>query len=106
MMWIQALTSLALTLALLVGGAWAFRRWGNKLGLSMAAGTPRIVVREAHRLNTTTTLHLVAVDGTEHLIATSGNQASLIATLPDAPSQPAMKKASPTPAKRAKVRGV
>ena len=100
---LHALGSLALTLALLLGAVWAYQNLGPRLQLWLKQPgrarwqlplppPPRLVVKESRRLSPTTTLHLVALDNTEHLIAVTNAQTTVI----HAQTAPASK---PKPAK-------
>lgn len=81
---IRALAALAATLGLLLTLAWAYRRYGKQLGLPQNQNNSRIHAVESKRLDAHTTLHLVRVDGTEHLIATTAAQTTVISTHPAA----------------------
>lgn len=90
----RAVASLCVTLGLMVLLAWAWRRYGqpfsHKLGLAGQAAVPtnRLTVLETKRLTPTTTLHLIRDGDTEHLLATTAAQTTLIHTRPAAPSTP------------------
>ena len=83
MLALQAFSALALTLALLVGCAWAFKTFGHRLGLNTTTPTTkRLKIIEKTTLNPQTTLHLVQLDDTEHLLATTAAQTTVISSHP------------------------
>jgi flagellar biogenesis protein FliO len=97
----RVVSAFVLCVALALLGAWAIRaRFQGKAPLSGLFKLPvsvrperRLLLRETLRLNPQTNLSIVACDGRELLIATSGNDVKLLETLPtpkdkaaDAPS--------------------
>lgn len=93
----QALLALAATLALMLGAVWLVRRFGPQWGLPLLPARPtkqpRLKLTETLRLSPTLTLHLVQLDDTEHLIATSGTHvSSLGSTAVQQPPSPAASK--------------
>jgi flagellar biogenesis protein FliO len=86
---IQALTSLAATLALLLGCAWAWKRWGSQIAPGFAAGGSllpaakrrRMMVQESLRLGPNATLYMVEIDGETHVIAVNAGQTSLLTSV-------------------------
>lgn len=83
---LRALASLCATLGLIILLAWVWRRYGqpfsHKLGLTQSSESvaPRLMILESKRLSQTTSLHLVKDGDTEHLIATTAAQTTLIST--------------------------
>jgi flagellar biogenesis protein FliO len=79
---IRAVASLSFTLALIVLVGWAWKRYGQ--GVTTTLTAPRTASRlrktESLRLSQTTTLHLIQLDDTEHLIATTGQQTTVLHT--------------------------
>jgi flagellar biogenesis protein FliO len=84
---LRALISLCITLGLLVILAWAWKRWGS--GFKLPTPSSRLSVIETKRLSAQTTLHLIKLDDTEHLIATTPTGTTILQT---STSQPANKK--------------
>lgn len=83
---LRALLSLVATLSFMLLLAWGWRRFGHRLGLPGTLIAPRPAKRlqalETLRLNPHTTLHIVKHDDTEHLIATTAAQTTIIHTRP------------------------
>jgi flagellar biogenesis protein FliO len=79
---IRAIVSLSVTLGLIVLVGWVWKNYGQTFiaFTPKAKTTPRLNVLESRKLNPTTTLHLVRHDDTEHLIATTSAQTTLIST--------------------------
>lgn len=78
---LRAITSLAVTLALVVLAGWVVRRYGltfNRVAIKKAE--TRLNVQETKRLNQHTTLHLVRNGDEEHLLATTAAQTTVIST--------------------------
>lgn len=76
---LRAITSLAVTLALVVLAGWVVRHYGLSFRPARAAqGT--IHVQETKRLNQHTTLHRITCGDDEHLIATTAAQTTVIST--------------------------
>jgi flagellar biogenesis protein FliO len=82
---IRSLLALVFTLAFMLVLAWAARRYGGRLGMPATAGERarhRLQLLESKRLNQHLTLHLVQLDDTEHLLASTATSTSLITTNP------------------------
>lgn len=93
---LRMLASLAVTLGLMLLLALFYKRYGTPFATPPARRTePRLNVLETKRLNPTTTLYLVRHDTTEHLLAVTNGQTTLISTTPISPkhSKPAKVKA-------------
>ncbi len=81
--YLRALGALALVLALLLGAAYALRRWGGAipgLALPTAGTTRRLGVVETLTLSPRARLMIVKRDGTEHLILLGPDNAQVIET--------------------------
>ncbi len=76
---LRAITSLALTLALVVLAGWVVRRYGLNVKTAKPT-TSQLGVLETKRLNQHTTLHLVRHGDDEHLLATTAAQTTVIST--------------------------
>ncbi len=78
---LRAITSLAVTLALVVLAGWLVRRYGLSFGkVASKQAEGRLTVLETKRLNQHTTLHRVRNGDEEHLIATTAAQTTVIST--------------------------
>lgn len=76
---VRAVAALGLTLGLLLGGAWLARRYGWNGQLPTPTKSPkRIQILEKTALTPQTSLHLVKLDDTEHLLAVSAAQTTVI----------------------------
>ncbi|MBI1308847.1 MAG: flagellar biosynthetic protein FliO [Proteobacteria bacterium] len=90
----QAIAALAVTLGLLFTAAWVVRHYGLGLKLPARRAPGQMQLVEKLPLNAQTTLHLVQVKGSQHLIATTAQNATLLATLPGSGNKPKTKKNS------------
>ncbi len=86
---LRMLASLAVTLGLMLLLALAYKRYGTPFATPQAKRTePRLTVLETKRLNPTTTLYLIQQDTTEHLLAVTNGQTTVISTTPASQSKP------------------
>lgn len=94
---LRAVLSLCATLGLIVLCGWVWRTYGQNWNWPRPAVPParRLQVLETRRLNQHTTLHLVRLDHTELLLATTAAQTTLITSLN--PATPAGKSAKVKP---------
>ena len=82
---VRMLASLSVTLGLMFLLAWAYRRFGNPFQHAPKKATEsRLTVLESARLTPTTTLYLVKDGTTEHLLAVTGAQTTVIRSTPAA----------------------
>lgn len=75
---LRAIVSLSVTLGLIVLLGWAWKRYGQPFGKALAPKLQRLDIIETKRLNQHTTLHLVQDGDTEHLIASTSSQTTLL----------------------------
>jgi len=83
---LRMLASLAVTLGLMLLFALAYKRYGTPFAnTSLKRTEPRLNVLESKRLNPTTTLYLVQHDATEHLLAVTNGQTTVISSTTTSP---------------------
>lgn len=89
--------ALAAVIGLMVGGAWALRRFGARAGFGPLAGKRRLAIVEAIALDTRSRLLLVRRDDREHLLLLSQGAAVLVEGGIAAPPAPSPPPAAPPP---------
>lgn len=86
---LRMLASLAVTLGLMLLLAMLYKRYGTPFATPhIKRAEPRLNVLETKRLNPTTTLYLVKHDTTEHLLAVTNGQTTVISSTAISQSKP------------------
>ena len=93
---IRAVASLSVTLGLIVLVGWVWKNYGQSWAsfTPKSKPAPRLNVIETRRLNAATTLYLVRNGDTEHLIATTAGQTTLISSQSVSKPSPKSRKVS------------
>lgn len=84
MVFVRMLGALLLVVALLVGGAWLFKR--SRFFALYQGGPTRLKVIESRSLGARTSLMVVGYSQQRFLIAVSATGTTVLSTLPDAPA--------------------
>lgn len=85
---IKALAALAFVLGLLLGGAWALRRYGSRIGLKTGAASQDLRVIEWRSLDMRRKLVVVRWGDREHLLSLAPTGDTLIASREAPPFAP------------------